>query len=500
MKRNLFSLYTVLFVLSCTVYSHAQRPEEILNYSRFGTHGSARVMGLAGAMNAIGADASLISYNPAALGGFWKSEISFGLGLATSETTSSLNGSPRAIGNQSNFQFGHLAYVHSSYDRDRKVQVQNFSIGINRLADFDNEFVFEANNPGSITEYWLAAADGLAPDQLNNFQEGLAYDAEALYDDGEFYYTDYLGRENTPLNKRQLVQESGYNNEFFIAYGINLDNKWQFGASLGIPFFEYSYSKQYQELATPEYIATFDDTTARMAALRLDENLQTTGIGINLKLGALYKFNNSLRATAAIHTPTLYTVSDEGTNDIRYSYVEDGMQVDNSAQSPLLFFEYAAVSAWRGIVGLGYLFPDKQGFIDAELEYIGYDGSRYDLTFNDNSSFVDQANEDFVNEQIKDQFHNTINLKLGGEYAMNNLRLRAGVNLNGSPYSGNTDFDTGYGLGIGYRGDKFYIDGAYASSSQDRRYEPYPVDGFNEQVVTQTLDQNQFMVTVGFKL
>jgi hypothetical protein len=82
------------------------------------------------------------------------------------------------------------------------------------------------------------------------------------------------------------------------------------------------------------------------------------------------------------------------------------------------------------------------------------------------------------------------------------LRFRAGAHLNGSPYGKDDSgsYFSGYSIGIGHRGNDFYIDAAYRIATINEGYIPYLVlDQDRLQLVENEVINQNFALTFGFK-
>src|SRR5690606_29059657 len=79
------------------------------------------------------------------------------------------------------------------------------------------------------------------------------------------------------------------------------------------------------------------------------------------------------------------------------------------------------------------------------------------------------------NNAMNKQLTTASTYKIGGEYRLNQLSLRAGYRLEESPYkNGNTLGDlTGYSLGLGYNFGNFKIDMAFDQAEQSSEYRLY---------------------------
>jgi long-subunit fatty acid transport protein len=76
---------------------------------------------------------------------------------------------------------------------------------------------------------------------------------------------------------------------------------------------------------------------------------------------------------------------------------------------------------------------------------------------------------------IRNTFKGAANVRIGGEFKVNQIAFRGGFNYMGSPYTNGLKKGDRYTLsvGTGYRTDTWYIDLTYAHSFQDVYESPY---------------------------
>ena len=141
------------------------------------------------------------------------------------------------------------------------------------------------------------------------------------------------------------------------------------------------------------------------------------------------------------------------------------------------------LSLWR--------FFGKSGFISGDAEFINFDATQY------------KANEDFEadNPWIKSLQRPTTNLRLGGEYRLNDYRFRAGGSRQGDPFdepqNGVSRVIYGLSAGAGIRKESYYVDFALNYAFGKNSYRPYTVPGAFSPLVTINNSVSTFMVTVG---
>ena len=123
-------------------YENAKLAENDLN-------GTARYVGMGGAMEALGADISTISSNPAGIGLFRKSQINLSAGVVSQEDGKSFGG-----GHKTNMSFDQVGFVWATRSGDNGFL--NFAFNFHKSKNFD---------------YILSAADRLS----NASQNKLTY-------------------------------------------------------------------------------------------------------------------------------------------------------------------------------------------------------------------------------------------------------------------------------------------------------------------------------------
>lgn len=496
MKHTFFLL--CIFCLVETI--GAQTTADALRFSQMEVTGTARAIGVGGGLGALGADFSVLSTNPAGLAAFRKSEFIITPALFGSKVDATLTS--ETIGNRTNterdgkFILNNVGVIVTSSPIASNWKTVNFGIGINQLANFNRELYYEGSSIGSITDRFLEQANGLG---LNDFESGVAYDAGALYgpDNEGFYQSDFEFAPNAFVQKNQRITSSGSVNELVFSLAANYNEKLMFGATLGVPFLSFTQNKTYQEI-DPFSDESPDGEIPYFDELEYRENLTTTGVGINLKAGIIYRLSQAVRFGAAIHTPTAYSFQDNFTTEMDYAYLNDnGDVVDATGYSPDGLFDYKFATPFRALGNAGFIFG-KNGFLSAEVEWVDYGSGSFNLT-SDSDNAEDAAYEKELNKDISSQFRSALNFRVGGELAWNMLRFRAGVGLLGSPYAGDTNFNTKYSLGAGLRLRNFFLDAAYQLLIEESGYIPYLTTNAPQQLVNTKSTDSRIVLTLGFK-
>ena len=104
-------------------------------------HGTARYVGMGGAMGALGADISVISNNPAGIGLFRRNDISIGMGAVVQDA-------PAVEGeNRAHYTFDQVGFVASFGGRSAENHI-NFALNLQKKIDFRHSMIAENGQLG----------------------------------------------------------------------------------------------------------------------------------------------------------------------------------------------------------------------------------------------------------------------------------------------------------------------------------------------------------------
>ncbi len=484
----------LLFVFS-SISLFSQTTYEALRNSMFSPLGSARSAGVGGSIGAFGADFTTLYSNPAGVAAFRRSDFTITPQWTHLETEAHLffdsltNFAPTSRRRNNIVRLANVGFVTTSSSLTGDWRTLNFGLGIVRTADFDQSTFFEGSSEGSITGRFAELADGLTPDELDNFEAGLAYETGAIYnspDDNTVYLTDFTPGEQ--VKKSQSIKSRGGITELEFSLAGNYREKLMIGGTLGIPFLRYEENKYYREVDENDENKYFNE-------LIYEENLTTTGTGINFKLGLIYLPMHQVRLGFAIHTPTFFKLNDSYGANMLYDYTVQGQDYRNESSSPDGYFEYRLRTPWRFLASGGFLI-DKHGFISTEVEWVNYGNSYYAFKTSDPG---DLTYEQKLNEEIFNEYKTALGLRLGGELRLNVLRLRGGYRYALSPYRRFNTASSSLHAGIGLRFEKFYLDLAYIRSTYTEAYFPYETAIYPTTEVDIAVVRENYLMTFGFK-
>lgn len=475
--------------------AYSQTLSDVLRYSFLNPSGSARFLGSGGSMGAMGADYSAITSNPGGLGAYWTSEFVVTPSVLAANTTSVFSNNTIIGRSVASLKMDNFGLVINRKPQTGLIKSFNIAIGSNRLADFNDEFEYRGYTNGTIAERFNERANGKAVDQLDLFEGDLAYATGLVYapDNNNNYLTDFIPEDFT--TKTQDVDEKGGINELLFGMGANLGNKILIGATVGVPILNFETSKRYKEFDEDDEIPAFN-------SLEFREYLNTTGIGYNVKAGIIAKLTKNFSLGGSIHSPTVYTLTDNYYTQLTYNFTDNGNTQELEERSPDGSFKYRLTTPWKAAGSMGFKkkVGKVAGFVNGEVEWVDYRNGFLDLSRNSNA-VADQILGEDINEQVESQLLSAVNLKLGGELVYNKFRIRGGYNLIGSPYAGDEGiYFPVYAFGLGWREDKYYIDFGWRTQRVREGYIPYQVlDDDRLQIVENSIRTSKLAITIGFQ-
>jgi hypothetical protein len=494
MKRILITLGIIAAVLSSTF---AQTPIEALRYSNLRPGGTARGLGVGGAMGAVGGDATAITINPAGIGVYRRSEAMVTLDLMHSGSSTTLNGNTNTD-RKYNLNIGNIGVVFSKVFEDSqgnptrgKWASVNFGLTYNRLANFHNKRFASTNGTANsiLSDYRDELNNsGLTPDMIGPFNDvsfgaSAAYNTYLLNPVGDSTSTQYSAITDGALVNQQIqVTTRGSIDELALTLGANYNNKFYLGGSLGLPFLSYTEEVIINETDANDNIAGFNK-------FKQENDLAATGVGVNVKLGMLFRPVTWWRIGAAFHTPNFYSISDNSS-----TYILSGFDTLQSYRSDNYTneFTYNFNSPLKAIASTAF-FIKQYGFISVDYEFADYGAARYGFP----AGYGEE--EHGLNNSVSTALNPTHTIRAGAEAAIKNWRLRGGYAYTTSPLEkslviGGGDYSSmSYSGGLGYRAKWIYVDFTYFRTAYNSAGQ------FASNVIaTNQIKNDNYAVTVGF--
>ncbi|MCM4169570.1 hypothetical protein KCTC52924_00351 [Arenibacter antarcticus] len=471
--------HTFILFLACAFVS-AQNINDVLRYSNESLQGTARFQGMSGAFGALGGDLSSLNVNPAGSAVFnnglfsvtasnyhQKNDASY---FSTNSTTS-LN----------SFDLNQVGGVFVFKSNDSNWKKISLAFNYDLAKNFDDEVFVTGNSDQGVDNFFLDYAGGLP------FGDILLQDGEFIEDayldiGSSFGYMDqqaflgYYGGVIDPMdesnnnntqyisnakystvNQRFLQNTTGYNSKFTANVASQYGDNIYLGASLNVHNILYEKLTQLTERGF--------DSDSEIQNISFDNLLRTQGAGFSFSLGAIAKLNDYVRVGGSYQSPTWYRLSDETSQKINSDLADEDISFINF--NIINIFEDYTIQTPAKLTGSLALVLGKQGLISVDYGY--QDMSNAKLKPSTDPSFATE------NAFIADQLGAVSSLRLGGEYRLAALSLRAGYRFEQSPYAnGNTIGDlNGYSGGLGYNFGGSRLDLSYSYASQDTRKSLY---------------------------
>lgn len=557
MKKNILLMALVLFVAG----ANAQTIYDAANLSGKDLNGTARFVGMGGAMGALGGDITTMGTNPAGIGIYRSNDAAVSFGLSSYGTESTYRGNTLNM-DKTRGDFNNAGFVLSTkVGNVTALRYVNFGFNYQRVKSFYKDMRMEGNlgdfsqtiymanqaldlkdwpsNPYTDNEIgWLSAmgyngyliSDLISQTELDvllaenpgysNYQPLMRDGVQVKNMDGELMYRtpgDYVGM-YTGADAVFRSKERGGIDQFDFNVAFNFNDRFYLGVTVG------AYTVDYNKYSF------YDEDYGGGEGYNLQTWSKINGAGFDVKLGAIVRpFEFSpLRIGFAVHTPVFYNL-DYKTNARLESDVWNNLNVENEVGIPSdaigqydedtyeilngdMVNKFQLRTPWTYNLSLGYTVGNNLA-LGAEYEYKDYSS----VQFRDEGGYADSF--DYENSTTS-MLKGVSTLRLGAEYkVIPQFSLRAGYNYQSSLFKENafkdlpvnsiqtdTDFANSealncYTVGIGYRGSMFYADLAYKYTTYNAKF--YPFDTFDGNSLTQatkvTNTRSQVMLTLGVR-
>lgn len=471
MKRN----YTFILLLLCA-FASAQNINDVLRLGGEGSYGTARFQGLNGAFGALGGDLSSLNINPAGSAVFNNSLLSLtGSNYNVKNDSRYFNGSSSASLNSLDLNQVGGVFVFKSTGNGSPWKKFALAFNYDMIKNFDDDLFVTGNSDQGIDNYFLNLANGVPFGPLliqdDEFIEEAYLDIGAslgFVDQQAFlgYYggiidpvdfeddnnTDYIsnaGYSNVIQDYSQTT--TGYNSKFTANLASQYGDHLYLGASLNIHSVFLDKLTQLSERGF--------DAGSEIQSISFDNLLRTQGNGFSFSLGAIGKLTEYFRIGGSYQSPTWYNLSDETSQKIYSDLADSDISYINF--NIINVFEDYTIKIPGKLTGSLAMVFGQNGLISFDYSY--QDMSKAELRPGSDPSFASE------NDYISNTLSTVSTFRLGGEYRIEALSLRAGYRFEQSPYAnGGTIGDlNGYSGGIGYNFGGSRLDLSYNYSTQD---------------------------------
>jgi hypothetical protein len=481
MRRFLYA--SCLFLAINPLNTSAQVGEaDALRYSQDILGGTARFAAMGGAFCAVGGDLSTLGYNPAGIAIYTNNQLEFSPGITFQSTNANYNGnsttSTNSVATVQSMGFVATGKVKKkSKDDVGGWKSYNFGIAYNRLNNFnDNVTIQGTSNNSTFLGDITKEANGTNYNNLEPFRTGGAWNAYLLDTLPNSNGSQYMNLIQPSLDagagsilQTENINTTGSMGETDISFGGNYNDRLFIGATFGIVDATYNLTDTYSEQAL------YNDATYGFSNYAFTQNLNTSGTGFNFKVGVIYRVLDWLRVGAAINSPTYFSMTDNySTNWIaNYSAPTSFNGEQSGPVSPGMVqtsYNYNLTTPMKAIGGIAAIIHN-QGLVSVDYEYVNYS------TMSLSSGDLGSAYTAPLNSAISEDFIQASNLRVGFEWVLYPISLRAGYAMYGNPYNnatvGYTSVRNTYSIGVGFKVNNLALDLAYTLMQYDEQYQFY---------------------------
>lgn len=507
----------ILSIMTAAMLGTAVSAQETYDNAQLATkdlNGTARYVGMGGAMEALGADLSTIGTNPAGIGMFRRGMVAGSFGFNTQQDAKSFGNA-----NKTNMSFDQAGFVYSM--RSGRHSMVNFGFNYTKSKNFD-QILTAAGKLNNASQNKLSAmknANGVYTLQDKN--NGLVSNSGA-YSQADYLYSNVLfnhydaNNPNDPKNatltdKGVIVNQTtglpvyynatgydfgrsttGYIGQYDFNVSGNSNDRFYWGFTVGIYDVHYNGSSLYSE--------SLVDGDKAIGDVAMNDERKITGTGFDVKAGLIFRpaEESPFRIGLYVHTPTWYdlttrnyTVLNNNSNET-YGSTERG----KSSES----YDFKFYTPWRFGVSLGHTVGNYLA-LGATYEYADY--TTNDIRVNDGGEvdywgnyYETSSRDEAMKQNIKNSLKGVHTVKLGMEFKPEkNFAVRLGYNYQSAMYNKNGFKDgslESYGTyyasttdytnwkdthrvtaGVGYNYGNFSFDLAYQYSQTNGDFYPF---------------------------
>ena len=545
---------TRVIILACALLAGAsaaaQTVYDATAIAQKDLNGTARFVGMGGAMSALGGDISVMGTNPAGIGIYRSNDVMTTFGYSLSSTEIDNRGTTLSA-DKARWNFDNIgAVISTKIGNVTPLRYVNFGFNYHKAKSFYRNRR-AAGDLGGYTQLDVIAAqaDGLTPDYwgssniFNNNDIGwlsalgwegylisptltdqktdyraqdehgnpLYFDANGelttsptgadgrpnspAYDNYDFY-GNIAGQH--PYLREFRSYERGGVDQYDLNVSFNVNDRVYLGLTVGLYDVDYSKYSLYNE----------DSEGEGGGGYMLESYNDISGSGVDVKFGVIVRpFEYSpLRVGLAVHTPVFYNLTYSTSAILTSDYTDQVIDTYNYVDGDM-WYDFNLRTPWVINASLGYTVGSSLA-LGAEYEYADY--SNMDFTYAEGGAM------DFLNDEAGYCLKGVHTLRLGAELKpVSAFSLRAGYNFTTSAYKGDAykalalnslTTDTDFAnlksahtvtLGLGYHTGSFYADLAYKLDTYKSDFYPFMSEGIQPMKETDT--RSKVLLTLGYR-
>lgn len=512
-------------------------------------NGTARYVGMGGAMEALGADLSTIRTNPAGIGLYRKSGVNLSFGfnsqadanarLGHSSTKMSLD----QVGFYRAMRMGERSFVNFAFNFSKGTNFNYFLSAAGRLNDASlGKQAYLKGLRGSLYDGgYSIGPDPKHPDVYLGFVDSNPSNNDVSRNYGQLDYLYWNSRLIPAKQPGDAMYDAangydfnrsqhGYIGNYDFNISGNVNDRVYLGLTLGLRTVNYKGYSEYVENLV-------DKTNKNIGTATVADERKVTGTGFDLSAGVIFCpiEESPFRIGFSVNSPTWYdlktenytTILNEGQNQGRWERGKSSETYNFKLFTPWTFGaslghtigNFLALGA--SVTYADYASVDNR-YIDGE--YVDYYGDTHETS----------ASDKVMNSHAKRTLNGVATVKLGMEYkVLPQVAVRAGynyvspaykkdgfkdgtLNSEGSYYSSAADYTNWKAtnritLGVGFIGKQWSADLAYQYSATNGEFYPFTnglttVDPATKKPVTNEASavsvsnkRHQMLFTVGYR-
>lgn len=530
MKRNRIQILATIVALSASI--QAQTTYEALNMISTDLNGTARFLGMGGAMSALGADISTMNSNPAGIGLYrsWDMAVSASYNDVTQRSIFDGN-KGRASDSYGSFDQAGMV-IASKQSNENALRFVNFGFNYHKVKSFNSRMAMRGSLGGLSQAGQMAMQALMNPNVLpTDFDE--SYQGENFFNTN-FYQDDRIGWLTLLGADARLIDASLYGKDFD---GTNYPNQpyyypgesceYQESLSGNIDAWDFNLSFNLYDAIYLGVTLTTYDVNYKMGSVysevveggnyTLENFYNTVGSGYDLKLGVILRpFNeSSFRIGFSATTPTRYHLTDYNSAIINSTiYYEDGSIINYSmdtyskdANDGDCYTEYSLSTPSKINASIGGTIGNSLA-LGAEYEYCNYAATKLRYSDGYDNDAMNAHTEETMNGHhtfrvgMEKMFPGSFYTRLGYNYMTGGYGKEAWKMIPLNSVQTNTAYANilsthNLTCGLGFRGDSFYADAALLLGRQKANF--YPFDNIDLEATSVTKETWKGMVTVGLR-
>lgn len=493
-------------------------------------NGTARFIGMGGAMSALGADISTMGTNPAGIGLYRSADVATSLSLNALAEGQKFDehGKTRMSYDQAGIVYpikmgnGSMRFFNVGFNYHKRKNFKSL-IGADQLLANGASQTWEMTD---VSSYWGGTDKG-TPLSNAGYQTYL-YEKSGEVDDSRYeQYNVYNGVNNS---YRKWV--TGGIQQYDFNMSTNISDRYYFGITMGVYNVDVdSYSGYMENLAGVDGspVGSYTLTNAR----------SLSGNGLDIKFGTIiYPIDgSSFRVGLSFSTPVWYSLTANCTSQINSEFmcfdenmnVIEGKYDKYDLRTEVGDHDFNIRTPWKFNISAGGTIGNFLA-LDAEYEYSDYSSASlsYDDSYDEWGWGGNQTKDRELNREASKYLKGVSTVRLGAEAKLDyGLSLRLGYNYVSTPIKSNAlqnqfinsasiDYNTStnyvnlgdinrYTVGLGYKAKHFYTDFAWQYQQQSGDFYAFTTQRGNPSETNEApctklkLDRSQFLLTLGYK-